>query len=272
MAVVVACALAVLLAGGIYLLSMEWSRYRADRSPAPPPTPEEASLDRWNAGVVMLVAGLSVVGALMAWWASSNFSLASDQSQQAVQEATQYQTVKAQQDGYIEFGARLSEAYQEHTVAASSLFSEAANAWVTNQGARAQSLETQARVEGAQERALIPGFVCYWPSNWGPGGSVTYDVRPLQASELELPCVEPDQDPSALRTQDQSHQDALEQAAATDRSTAQAIVLAGALVIVAVFFLTLSYLGWRHRRARSLGAGVLAVGVALGVTVLAGLA
>jgi len=34
----------------------------------------------------------------------------------------------------------------------------------------------------------------------------------------------------------------------------------------------LSYLGWRHRRARSLATGVVAIAVALGVTVLAGLA
>ena len=52
----------------------------------------------------MLVAGLSIVGALLAWWASSEFSLASSLSQQALQEATQYQTVKAEQDGYVAFG------------------------------------------------------------------------------------------------------------------------------------------------------------------------
>ena len=83
MAVLVTCALAVLLLGGLLLLRLEWRRYRADRAPAPPPTPEEAALDRWNAGVVMLVAGLSVVGAIIAFWASSQFSSASGLSQQA---------------------------------------------------------------------------------------------------------------------------------------------------------------------------------------------
>ncbi len=74
------------------------------QGPAPPPTPEEAALDRWNAGVVMLVVGLSVVGTILAFWASSQFSSASGLSQQAVQEVTQYQTVKAEQDGYVDFG------------------------------------------------------------------------------------------------------------------------------------------------------------------------
>ena len=272
MALLVTCALGILLLGGLLLLRLEWRRYRADRAPAPPPTPEEAALDRWNAGVVMLVAGLSVVGALMAFWASSQFSSASGLTQQAVQEVTQYQTVKAEQDGYVDFGARLNEIYQEHTVAESTLYSQAAAAWAKDEPAQARALEARARVEGAQERALIPGFVCYWPSSRGSGGSVLYDQAGLRASEVESPCVQPGQDPSGLRTLDGAHTSALETTAAGERSRAQEVVLAGAFVIVAVFFLTLSYLGWRHRRARSLATGVVAMAVALGVTVLAGLA
>jgi hypothetical protein len=268
----VCAVLGALLAWGIYLLLLERRRLRQDRSPAPPPTPEEAALDRWNAGVVMLVAGLSVAGALLAFWASSKFSTASSQSQQAVQEVTQYQTVKAEQDSYVDFGARLAETYQEHTVAESTLYSEAAAAWDSGDTVLARALEAQARVEGAQERALIPGFLCYWPSSRGSDGSVLYDVAGLRAGEVESPCVQPGEDPSALRTLGSVQTAVLENNAASDRSTAQEIVLAGAFVIVAVFFLTLSYLGWRHRRARSLAAGVLAVAAALCVALLAGLA
>ena len=272
MAILVACALGLLLVGGLFLLRLEWRRYKADRSPAPPPDPEEAALDRWNAGVVILVAGLSVVGALQAFWASGQFSTASNLSQQAVQEVTEYQTVKAEQDSYVDFGARLSEVYQEHTVAESILYSEAAAAWSQGNDSQARALEAQARVEGAQERALIPGFVCYWPSSRGAGGSVVYDEAGLRAGEVESPCVQPGQDPTALRTLGNAQAGALESTAAQDRTTAQEIVVSGAFVIVAVFFLTLSYLGWRHRRARSLATGVVAMAVALAVTVLAGLA
>ena len=272
MPTLVICVLAVLLLGGGYLLALEWRRFRADRSPAPPPSPEEAALDRWNAGVVMLVAGLSVVGALLALWASSEFSLASDSSQQAVQETTQYQTVKAEQDGYVDFGAKLSETFQEHTVAESSLYTEAAKAWASGERAEALTLEAEARVAGAQERAVYPGFFCYWPSALASNGAVTYDVAAHRASEVELPCVQPDQTQTALQTLDQSHVNALEATAMNDRSTAGEIVLSGAFVIVAVFFLTVSYLGWRHRRARSSTLGVLAIAVALGVAIAAGLA
>jgi hypothetical protein len=72
-AAIVVSLLSVLVAAGAYFLYQEWRRYKVDKEPAPPPTPEEASLDRWNAGVVIVVAGLSVVGALLAWWASSEF-------------------------------------------------------------------------------------------------------------------------------------------------------------------------------------------------------
>jgi len=79
---------------------------------------------RWTAGTLawsLSVAGLSVVGALLAWWASSEFSTASSTSLQAVQEAAQYLTVKAEQDSYVSFGERLAATYQEHTVAESEL-------------------------------------------------------------------------------------------------------------------------------------------------------
>jgi hypothetical protein len=253
----------------VFLLRWEWRRYKADRAPAPPPSPEEAALDRWNAGVVMLVAGLSIVGALLAWWASSEFSLASSLSQQAVQEATQYQTVKAEQNGYVAFGARLSEAYGEHTVAESNLYQQAAAAWAAGQGSAALQLEAEARVEGAQARALDPGFVCYWPTYPGTNGGVQYDVQALQATEQENPCEQPDQDTTALRTLDQSHVEALGSTSKGDRTRAEEVVLAGALVIVAVFFLTLSYLGWRHRRAHALTPGVVAVAAALAIAVVA---
>ncbi|HTV12705.1 MAG TPA: hypothetical protein VME20_12680 [Acidimicrobiales bacterium] len=272
MVVLVPAALVLLLLGALYLLRLEWRRFLADRSPAPPPSPEEAALDRWNAGVVVLVAGLSIVGAMMAFWASSKFSAASGLSQQALQEVAQYQTVKAEQDGYLDYGARLSETYQEHTVAESALYARAAAAWSANDPTEARALEAEARVEGAVERALVPGFLCYWPSSRGENGSVYYDEAGLRASEVESPCVQPGQGSSALRTLGASQAGALGASASNDRSQAEQIVLAGAFVIIAAFFLTLSYLGWRHRRARWSGAGVFAIAVSLGVSLAVGLA
>ena len=269
MAVLVTCALAILLLGGLFLLRLEWRRYRADRSPAPPPSPEEAALDRWNAGVVMLVAGLSVVGAVLAFWASSQFSSASGLSQQAVQEVTQYQTVKAEQDGYVDFG-RLNELYQEHTVAESTLYTEAAAAWAVDEPILARALEARARVKGAQERALIPGFVCYWPSKSGAGGSSCTTRPPCEPARWSPRACSPGRTPRPCGPWTPSTP-APSRSAPPTTARVEEVVLAGALVIVAVFFLTLSYLGWRHRRAGSLGTGVVAMAVALGVTVIAGL-
>lgn len=267
---IVVGAMAALLVFGIYLFKLEWDRYRRDREPAPPPTPEEAALDRWNAGVVMLVAGLSVVGALMAWWASSDFSHASDISQQALHQSTAYQTVKAEQDGYVQYGSRLAQLYQEHTIAESTLYNQGASAWGAGDTSTAESLEAQARVEGAQERAIDPGFICYYPSGYGLQGQVDFNIAQEEATEAIGACLQPDQDVTALRTDDQAHVDALESAAQTERTKAAQVVLAGAFAIVSVFFLTLAYLGWRHKRARFLAPGVMAIGVALGLSAFAG--
>lgn len=258
----------ILFLGGALLFLQELKRFRQDRAATPPPTPEEAAKDPWNARMVILVAGLSIVGAIVALWASDEFSRASSASQQAVEEATQYQVVKSEQDGYIDFGAQLAETYQEHTVDESSLYAEAARAWSQGKTAVALELESQARVQGAAERALMPGFTCYWPYLPAAGGVVDYDVAQEQASELEDPCVLPDQDPTALRTLDQAHQQAIEATAAADRSDAEKAILVGAFVIMAVFFVTISYLGWRHRRLLSLAPGVLAIAGALSVAVV----
>ena len=238
--------------------------------PAPPPTPEEAALDRWNAGVVMLVAGLSVVGALMAWWASSDFSSASDISQQALHQSTEYQTVQAEQNGYVEYSARLAQLYEGHTIAESTLYNQAATAWGAENSQTAEGLESQARVEGAQERALAPGFICYYPSYYGQQGQVGFNIAQEEATETIGACLQPDQDVTTLRTDDQAHVDALEAAAQAERTKAAQVVLAGAFAIVSVFFLTLAYLGWRHKRARFLAPGVVAIAVAVGLSAFAG--
>ncbi|HTW10277.1 MAG TPA: hypothetical protein VME46_22425 [Acidimicrobiales bacterium] len=272
MQVVVPVALALLCAWGLHLLRLEWKRFAVDKKPAPAPTPEEASLERWSAGVVMLVAGLSIVGAVMAFWASGKFSDANDLSQQAVQEVTQYQTIKGEQDGYLSFGERLTESLQEESVAESSAFSQAAAAWSGGQYAQAEALEARARVAAAGQRALAGGYLCYWMTTFGPGGSVVYNVSQQQVLEAERPCTWAGQDDTALRTLANGQANSLESAAETDRSHAEDIVLAGAFLILAVFFMTISYLGRKHRRLLPLTAGVGAMALALGVSTAVALA
>ena len=57
-AAIVVSLLSLLVVAGAYFLYQEWRRYKLDKAPAPPPTPEEAALDRWNEGVVIVVAGV----------------------------------------------------------------------------------------------------------------------------------------------------------------------------------------------------------------------
>jgi hypothetical protein len=97
-----------------------------------------------------------------------------------------------------------------------------------------------------------------------------YDVAELQASEVESPCVLPGQDSSSLRTLGPSHQQALTNSAANDRSHGEAVVLAGALLILAVFCLTVSYLGPKHRRRLAVSPGVVSIAAALVVAAALG--
>ena len=270
MAVLVTCALAVLLLGGLFPAAPGVAPLPGRPSPAPPPTPEEAALDRWNAGVVMLVAGLSVVGAIIAFWASSQFSSASGLSQQAVQEVTQYQTVKAEQDGYVDFGARLNELYQEHTVAESTLYCQAAAAWAGGTGRWPAPWRrgTRRRRPGARPHPGVRVLLAFQPGT--PAGRSCTTRPGCGPARWSRPACSPARTPRRCAPWTPPIPTPSRPAPPPTAPGAQEIVLAGAFVIVAVFFLTLSYLGWRHRRARSLATGVVAMAVALGVTVLAG--
>jgi len=62
----------------------------------------------------------------------------------------------------------------------------------------------------------------------------------------------------------------LTNSAANDRSHAEAVVLAGALLILAVFCLTVSYLGPKHRRTLAVSPGVVSIAAALVVAAALG--
>jgi hypothetical protein len=259
--VIFAALLALIIVAATLLLRTEWQRYRVDRSPGKPPKLEEAALDRWNARVVVLVAAMSVMGALLAWWASATFAGAEELDQRALQQTNQYQTTKAIEESKIAFGAGLTQIYEQHTVAESNLYTQAAAAWNQGDRALALALEAEARVEGAQERVLDPGFLYYSPSSPGSGGAVPYSV-----AEQETNALFGNQD---LRTLDPAHVARVEADAASTRARGETIVLGTVLIFVGVFFFTLAYLGGRHRRVRAFVPGILGVVGALAVVVVA---
>ena len=253
--------LALIIAAASLLLRTEWRRFRVDRSPGKPPKLEEAALDRWNARVVVLVAAMSVMGALLAWWASATFADAQVLDQRALQQTNQYQTTKAIEDSKIAFGARLTQIYEQHTVAESNLYSQAAAAWSRGNERLALALEAEARVEGAQERVLDPGFLHYSPGFPASGGAVSYSVTEQATNALF--------ESQDLRTLDPSHVALVESNAASTRARGEIMVLGTVLIFAGVFFFTLAYLGGRHRRVHTFTPGILSAAGALAVVLVA---
>jgi hypothetical protein len=233
----------------LHLTKTEYARFKLDPSPGPPLAPEKASLETWHARVALTIAGLSVLGALLVWQASTSFGNAGGFNQQVLQDTTQYQTVLAIQNSRIDFGQRLTLLYQEHDFTETQLYKKALFYRGTGATDDARQLEAEARVEGAEERALDPGFLYYSPTSKSSGAQV------FNESEEEQVAREENRD---LITLSPSHVAVIEAQADSDRSEGQDLVLATAFFVSAVFFLTVANLSWRHRRLRTLMPGLLA--------------
>lgn len=255
------CAFAgVAAAAGWVLVAMEWRRFRADRSPAPPLPPEESARDPWNARVADVIAALSIVAALAAWQAAVAYGTASDLANVALQQTAQYQAVRAVEDSRLVFGDRLTQLYQQHTVAESSLYAQAAAARQSGNPAQAAELEAEARVEGAQARVLAHGFIGYVPTD-GANGSADFNRRQQLSIEQTG-----NQD---LRTLDANHVALITSHADQVRHDGELLILASALLIAATLFLTVARLGWKHRRLFGAAPGTLFASAAAVVLVIA---
>jgi type II secretory pathway pseudopilin PulG len=251
---------AVIVVGCLLLVVMEFRRYRRDRVPQPPLDPEVAALDRWHNGITVAIAALSVLGAILAWQASNRFDDAADLSRQAVDESVRYQAIRALSDGRIDFDARLSLIYQEHLRRETSLTTRATELRDAGDPAHAGVLEAEARVEGAIARVIGASFTTYAPT-FNDDGTVVFDREEKAALARS--------DDSDLRTLDPVNVRAVEHQASLTRQTAQQIVVAGALLIAAMFFLTVADLGWLHRRLYATVPGTLAALAAVAVLFVA---
>ena len=256
----------VVVAGCVYLVLMEWTRFKRDPSKLPPLDAEVASVDRWHNGVTLAIAALSIVGALLAWRASTDFDAAADLSRQAVDMGVRYQAVRALSDGRIDFDARLSLIYQEHLRAAAALTERAGTTRDANAAAgiddtsQVDALEAEARIEGAIARHLAASFLTYSPTIEADG-SVTYD-RDANAGLERAGNAD-------LRTLDPANVRGVAQESSVTRRVAQQLVVAGALFIAAMFFLTVADLGWLHRRLFAAIPAALSAMVALAVLIVA---
>ena len=247
------CGAAVVFAAVVAL--GELRRYLKDRSPSPPPEPEEVARDPWHARLVILVAFLSVLGALLAWWASTTFANAESASQQVIEQTAKWQSDSTQAQSKVDFDSRLSLLFQNDNYAATQLLHEA-----SGNGPLSELLQADAQVDAAGARALYAdGFLVDYPTI-ASDGSVTYN------SSQALASVVPND--SILRTLGPTSWAALDAQAAKDRSIGQKIVLAGALLIGTVFFLTVANLGWKHRRIHMLVPAVVTSAIAFGIVLL----
>ncbi len=249
----VALAILVLFGAG-HLFAVEYKRYRADPTPAPPLPPEKAALETWHSRMALLIASLSILAALNVWLASSAFGSASDLGQQILQDETQYQTVLAVQNSRIEFGARLTLLYQEHLSTENQLYKIATADRNAGNTQEARQLEGEARVEAAQERALGTGYLYYSPHLDSHGNAVFNSAEELTVA------TEENRDLIAL---DPSHLATIESRVSSNRDEGQDVVLATALFVTAVFFFTVTNLGWRHNRWRTMAPGLLATAAGL---------
>jgi hypothetical protein len=236
--------------GGAVVAVREWRRYRVDRSPRPPLSADEREGDPFHTGVAVLIAAVSVAGAVLAFQASTVFGDASELSGRSIQERTQLSKEAGFVDTKIDFGARLATIYQEHLRTVTELERLAAAARAAGDGPRAQRLEADLRVERAATRVIDAGFLGpYRPDV--DDGAVTYDRERLRAREA---ITNPD-----LRTLDPA---ATQAEAERARRKGLALLGVGALFGLVLLLLTVTNLGPVHRRLRALVPAVALTAVA----------
>jgi hypothetical protein len=256
---VVICVLGgVAVAAALFLVVLELRRYLVDRTPLPPLSPDESARDHWNAWTADLIAALSVVAALLAWQASQTFGAASALDNLALQQSALYQAQQAFADSAIQFNARLTQLQQQHLIAEARLYGQVGGA----SNAIGAELRAEAHVEGAQARAFQQAFGAYVPA-YAADGSETFDrTAQTQFARNLIP---------DLRILDAAHVAAVQAQAGVVRASAEKIVLAGALFIAGVFFMTIARLGWRNRRLQAAIPGTVAAIAGL-VVLVAGIA
>ena len=206
----------------------------------------------------MVIAGLAIVSALLAWRASTAFGAASGLGSQALRDAAQYQNAQTVEDGKIDFGAHLAVLDQEHQLAAQQLFDLANQQRAAGNTSVADTLEAQARVEGAQARAVHANYD-YYAGSLNDDGTVSYKPEADRALAVATN--------TDLRTLGAEHVAAMQRQASALRARAQQGTLAAALFVATMLFLTAANLARRHRRLPALAVGLCAA--CAGVVVLA---
>ncbi len=225
---------------------------------APPATHEEQSFSptrskqdklRYRTGIAIAI--VSILGAIVAWRASTVSGAAAGLGQQATTELAEKQQIAARLHNNVNQDLRLLASYQEHLWLEARLRDDARN--VRNEDpALANALEVRANGEAVLLRAIDQFFIVAHPDVDPAKAIATYDrARAIQyLADYEPRLAE-------LRPQE------LAAATGTQQRLARQLVLMGAVLVIALFFLTVAQLpGLARARGFEL-AGLSAAAVAL---------
>ena len=229
----------------------------------PPPARRTAEgargTDVFQRVVVGLIAVVSVGGAMVAWRASVFASSAETQDQHSIQQLVQKQEILAVNEGAVAEDERLFGIYQELWASQARLSRQSAAVRATDPELSA-ALASRASEDRALLRAMPAFFNVQNPDGPDSRGRVTYDRRRALAGLNEsAPSSLADLHPKRLR----------HQADALHTKTVH-LIGAGALLVVALFFLTLAEILRSVVRVVFAGFGVVSATLGLLWFVVAG--
>ncbi len=202
--------------------------------------------------LAVLIGFASVFSAVIAWRASLASIDSSRLQSLAVQDAARRNQLERLIEGTVGQDERFVVVFQEHSRAARELAAQAATLRESNPDS-ADILDLEAQAHAAIARAMQPFFMGAGGIQLGDGGTVGYDrefvLESLRESDIELGEL------STQRTIDQAQQ-----------ADARSLSLIGveAIIIAALFFLTVAQVSRSQIKVRQVFFGIGGVLVAVG--------
>jgi hypothetical protein len=194
--------------------------------------------------LAVLIGFASILSSVVAWQASLSSIQASRYGSLAAQQRTRTQQIEAELRGLIDQDLRFVNIYQEHSLAARELRAQADSLRDSDPTA-ADELDLEAQARSDLARAMRPFFLAAGNIQLADDGTVEYDVAYV-LTNLEEGNVE-------LRELRNANTKAL-----ADQADAKAVSLSlvAALVVAALFFLTVAQVARTRQRTQRAFVGV----------------